>query len=101
MLVLTCHERLPLSSPRLRGTWRFMAKWFCGSGFAVAVDVMRCSGFASTAIAGSAIAAPPAAPPHDFSRGAAPTVGISGVLKAGWIIVTGNVRTGAAGRKPA
>jgi hypothetical protein len=78
-----------------------MAKWFCGSGFAAVVDVTRCSGFASTAIAGSAIAAPLAAPPHDCTSAAAPTAGTSGVPKAGWIIVTGNVPTGAAGRKPA
>ena len=35
-LVLTCHDPLPLSSPACDDAWRrFMAKWFCGSGFAV------------------------------------------------------------------
>jgi len=78
-----------------------MAKWFCGSGFAAAGDVRQCSGFAGIAIAGNAIAARPAARTRDCSSGAAPTAGTSGVPKAGWIIVTGNARTGAAGRKPA
>jgi hypothetical protein len=78
-----------------------MAKWFCGSGFVAAGDVMPCSGFADTAIAGSAIAARHAARTRDCSSGAAPTAGTSGVPKAGWIIVTGNACTGAAGRKPA
>jgi len=67
----------------------------------MAGDAMRCSGSANTVIVDSAIAAPPAAPPHDSYSGAAPTAGTSEVSKVGWIIATGNASTGAVGRKPA
>ena len=60
-LVLTCHERLPLSSPAWRRAWRFLAKSFSGSGFAGAAIAVRCSGSVGTVIGDSAIAAPPAA----------------------------------------
>jgi hypothetical protein len=92
-LVLTCHDRLPLSSPRLRRTWRFLAKWFCGSGFAAAVDVMWCSGSVSTVIAVSAIAAQCAAGRPGGDNTVLPTAATSGVRRAGSIIAIGNVLT--------
>jgi hypothetical protein len=92
-LVLTCHDRLPLSSPRLGRAWRFLAKWFCDSGFAAAVDVRRCSGSVSTVIADSAIAARCAAGKPGDDNTVLPTAAISGVRRAGSIIATGNVPT--------
>ena len=56
-LVLPWHEPLPLSKSACVGGWRFMEKWYSGRGFVAARDARRCSGFARTAIAGSAIAA--------------------------------------------
>ena len=82
-LVLTCHDRLPLSSPVCGLAWRFLAKSFSGSGFAVAVDARRCSGSVSTAIAGSAIVVPPVVTKRGSSRGVARTAVTSGVRKAG------------------
>lgn len=91
-LVLTCHDRLPLSSPRLRRAWCFLAKWFCGSGFAAAVDVMWCSGSVSTVIAVSAIAVQSAAG-RPGGDNVLPTAATSGVRRAGLIIAIGNVLT--------
>jgi len=82
-----------LSSPRLRWAWRFLAKWFCGSGFAAAVDVMGCSGSVSTVIADSAIAARCAAWKPGGDNTVLPTAATSGVWRAGSIIVTGNAPT--------
>jgi hypothetical protein len=76
-----------------------MAKSFYGSGFAAAVDVMRCSVSVRTVIAASVIAVQPAATPPDSSSDAAPTAGISGVLRVDWTIATGNGNTGAVGRR--
>ena len=92
-LVLTCHDWLPLSSPRLGRAWRFLAKWFCGSGFAAAVDVMRCSGSVGTVIGDSAIAARCAAVKPGADNTVLPTAATSGVRRAGSIIATGNVPT--------
>ena len=92
-LVLTCHDRLPLSSPRLRRAWQVMAKWFCGNGYAAAVDVMHYSGSVTTAIAGSAIAARRAAAKPGGDNTVLPTAATSGVRRAGSIIATGNVPT--------
>ena len=76
-----------------------MEKWFSGSGFAAARDARRCSGFARTAIAGSAIAARLAARKPGAGNTALPTAATSGVWKAGSIIATGNVRTGSVTRR--
>src|SRR5450755_3290593 len=97
-MVLTCHDWLPLSSPPGDGSareercasaqktsaWHFLAKWFYGSGLAAAVNAVRCSGSASTAIADSAIAALLVGQQHDFSSVVAPTAGISAVRRADW-----------------
>jgi hypothetical protein len=82
MLVPTCHDRLPLSSPSCERTSSFLEKGFSGSEFAAAMDVMQSSGFASIVIAVSAIAARVAAPKRAFNSIAPPTAGISGVRKA-------------------
>ena len=78
-----------------------MAKWFSGSGFAVAADATRCSGSVSTVIVDSAIAAPPAVPKHGASSGAAPTAATNAARKAGSTIATGSASIGAARRKRA
>jgi hypothetical protein len=70
-----------------------MAKWFCGSGFAAAVDVAHYSGSVRTAIADSAIAARCAEAKPGGDNTVLPTAGTSGVRRAGSIIATGNVRT--------
>jgi len=76
-----------------------MEKWFSGSAFAAARGARRCSGFARTAIEGSATAVRLAARKPGASNAVLPTVVISGASKAGSIIGTGNVPTanGAAG----
>jgi hypothetical protein len=83
-----------LSSPRLQRAWRFLAKWFCGSGFAAAVAVTRCSGSVSIVIAVRAIAARRAAAKPDGDNTVLPTAATSEVWRAGSIIATGNVPTG-------
>jgi len=83
------------------GGWRFMEEWFCGSGFVAARDARRCSGFARTAIADSAIAVRLAAEKPGGGNTVLPTGGIRGVRKAGSIIGTGNVLTVSATRQPA
>ena len=72
-LVLPSHEPLPLSKAASVGGWRFMQKWFSGRGFVAARDARRCSGFARTAIAGSAIAARLAARKLDAGNAVPPT----------------------------
>lgn len=67
-----------------------MAKWFCGSGFAAAVDATQCSGSVSIVIADSAIAASLAALKPDSSNDAAPMAATSEARKDGWTIVTGS-----------
>ena len=76
-----------------------MEKPFSGSAFAAARTARRCSGFARTAIEGSATAARPAARKPGASSVALPTVVTSEASKAGSIIGTGNVPTaiGTAG----
>jgi hypothetical protein len=60
-MVLTCHDRSPLSSPALlRSTWIFMARWFFDQGFVWALNAGRRSGSAGTATADSATAPQPA-----------------------------------------
>ena len=76
-----------------------MEKWFSGSEFVAARDARRCSGFARTAIADSAIAARLAAPKPGAGNAARPTAATSGVSKAGSIIATGNVRTASVTRR--
>jgi len=88
-----------LSSPRLGRAWRFLAKWFYGSGFAAAVDVMRCSGSVSTVIADSAIAVRCVAAKNGGDDTVLPTAATSGVRRAGSIIATGNVPTGNVTRQ--
>ena len=96
-LVLTCHDRLPLSSPTRIHGWRLMAKWFFGSGFAAALDATRCSGSASTVIADTVIAVPLAALKPGSSSDAAPTAVTSAARKDGSIIATGSGSIGNAG----
>jgi hypothetical protein len=83
----------------MRRAWRFLAKWFCGSGFAAAVDVAHYSGSVHTAIADSAIVARCAAAKPDGDSTVLPTAATSGVRRVGSIIGTGNVPTaiGTAG----
>jgi hypothetical protein len=71
-----------------------MQKWFSGRGFVAAKDARRCSGFARTATAGSAIAAWLAAPKLGASNAGLPTADTNGVWRASSIIATGNVRIG-------
>jgi hypothetical protein len=76
-----------------------MEKWFSGRGFVAARDARRCSGFAHTATAGSAIAARLAARNLDASNAALPTGATSVVWRAGSIIATANWRTGDVTRR--
>ena len=76
-----------------------MEKWYSGREFVAARDARRCSGFARTAIAGSAIAARLAARKRDASNAAPPTAATSGVWRAGSIIATVNARTGDVTRR--
>jgi hypothetical protein len=98
-LVLPWHEPLPLSKSAGVDVWRFMEKWYCDRGFVAARDARRCSGFARTAIAGSAIAARLAARKRDASNAAPPTAVTSVVWKAGSIIATVKTRTGDVTRR--
>ena len=82
-LVLTCHDPLPVFQPAMGGHWRFMARYFSVSGFAVAADATRCSGSVSTVIVDSAMVAPPAVPKHDSSSRPAPTAATNAARKAG------------------
>jgi hypothetical protein len=95
-LVLTCHDRLPLSTPARTHGWRLMAKWFFGSGLAAASDATRCSGSASTVIADTAIAVPLAALKPGSSSDAVPTAATSGAWKDDSIIATGSGNIGNA-----
>jgi len=72
-----------------------MEKWFSGREFVAARDAKRRSGFVRTAIAENAIAVRLAARKLDTGNAALPTAATSGVWRAGSIIATGNVRTGA------
>ena len=72
-----------------------MQNWFSGREFVAGKNARRCSGFARTATADSAIAVRPAARKVDAGNTAPPTAATSGVWRAGSIIATGNVRTGA------
>jgi hypothetical protein len=63
------------------GGWRFVEKWFSGRGFVAARDARRCSGFARTAIAGSAIAARLAARKLDAGNAVPPTGATKGSLE--------------------
>jgi hypothetical protein len=98
-LVLPWHEPLPLSKSAGVDVWRFMEKWYCDRGFVAARDVRRCSGFARTAIAGSAIAARLAARKRAASNAAPPTAVTSVVWRADSIIATVNTRTGDVTRR--
>ena len=60
-----------------------MAKWFCGNGFAWAADAARFFFSVPTVIAGSAIAAWPAATKPGSVSGAAPIAGTNKVRKDG------------------
>jgi hypothetical protein len=93
-LVPPSHEPLLLSKAAPVGGWRFMEKWFSRRGFVAARDARRCSGFARTATAGSAIAARFAARKPDASSAALPTAATSVVWRAGSIIATASVRIG-------
>ena len=71
-----------------------MQKWFSGSEFVAARDARRCSGFAHTATAGSAIAARLAAAKLGACNAVLLTAATNGVWRDGSIIATGNMRTG-------
>jgi hypothetical protein len=90
-LVLTCHDRSPLSSPARRRAWIFMARRSFVNG--LALDATRCSGSAGTVIADSAIAVPRAAPKPGAGSVAAPTTVISEAPKGSSIIVTDSADT--------
>jgi hypothetical protein len=98
-LVLPWHELLPVSKSAGVGGWRFREKWFSGCEFVGARDARRCSGFARTATAGSAIAVRLAAPKLVAGNAALLTAATSGVWRAGSIIATGNVPTGSVTRR--
>jgi hypothetical protein len=76
-----------------------MEKWFSGREFVAARDAGRCSGFARTATAGSAIAARLAAPSLGAANAARPIAATSGVWRADSTTATGNVRTGTVPRR--
>jgi hypothetical protein len=78
-----------------------LAKWFCGHGFAWAVNAAPSFFSAHTAIAASAIAASPAASMPESVSGVAPTGDTNGVRKDASIIATGSDSTVNAGRKRA
>jgi hypothetical protein len=78
-----------------------MAKWFCGHGFAWAVNAARSFFCAPTVIAVSAIAASAAASKPESVSGVVPTGDINRVPKDGSIIATGSGNTAVAGRKRA
>jgi hypothetical protein len=87
--MIGCHCPAPVSER----AWQVMAKWFCGSGFAAAVDVAHYSGSVHTAIADSAIVARCAAAKPGGDNTVLPTAATSGVRRVGSIIGTGNVPT--------
>ena len=76
-----------------------MEQWFSGREFVAARDAERCSGFARTATAGSAIAARLAAPRLGAANAARPIAATSGVWRADSTTATGNVRTGTVTRR--
>jgi len=76
-----------------------MAKWFCGNGFAWAVNAVPFSFSAPTVIADSAIAAWPAAIKPGCTSDAVPIADTNRVWKDASIIVTGSGNTVSAKRK--
>jgi len=90
-----------LSRPASEDAWRFLAKWFYGSGFAWAVNAERFSSSVRIVTADSAIAALPAAIKPDSINGAVPIADTNGVQKDDSIIVTGSGSTASARRKRA
>jgi hypothetical protein len=75
-----------------------MAKWFFGSGSAVAVVATRRFGSVGTAIADSVIAVPPAVTKPVSNNDAVPTAATRGARKAGWTNVTDSGSIVAAAR---
>ena len=88
-----------MSSPACENAWRFLAKWFCVSGFAWTMNAAPSSSFVHAAIVDNAIAASPAALGRDAVNGAAPIAGTSKVRKDNSIIATASGNTANAGRK--
>ena len=78
-----------------------MEKRFSGRECVAARDARRCSGFARTAIAASAIAAQLAGARPGAANTAPQTAATSAVRRVGSIIATGNVPTASATRPPA
>jgi hypothetical protein len=74
-----------------------MQKWFSDRDFVAARDARRCSGFARTAIADSAIAARLAVAKPGASNAVPPAT--NGVRRVGSIIGIGNVRTANGTRR--
>jgi len=78
-----------------------MEKSFYGSGFVGARDARRCSGFARTAIADSAIAVRLAAAKPGGGNTVRPTAATSKVRRAGSITGTGSCGIASAAAGPA
>jgi hypothetical protein len=78
-----------------------MEKRFSGREFVAARDARRCSGFARTAIAASAIAAQLAVAKPGAANTVLPTAATNSVRRAGSTIGTGNVPTANGTRPPA
>jgi hypothetical protein len=91
-LVLTCHDRSPLSSPACRRAWIFMARRPFVNG--PVSDAGQCSGSAGTATADIAIAVPRAGQKPGAVSGAGPTAATSVARKDGSIIATASGSTG-------
>ena len=95
-LVLTCHDRLPLSTSACGRAWTFTAKSFSVNGLAAAAGAMRCFVSVSIATADSSIAVRLAAPKLDSSSVVAPTAATNVVPRDASIIATANASTAAA-----
>lgn len=78
-----------------------MAKWFYGNGFVLAMIVARCSSFARTVIADTAIAACRAAKLPAAGSGAVPIADTSKARRDGSITATGSAITAQDGGRPA
>ena len=76
-----------------------MERWCSGREFVAARDARQRSGFARTATAGNATAAPLAVPKLDANNAVLLTAATNGVWRADSIIATGNGRTGNVTRR--
>jgi hypothetical protein len=88
-----------LSSPACEDAWRFLAKWFCGFGFAWPAIAAQPSISVRSMIVDSAIAAWHAGAKRGLASSDAPTAVTSGVWKVGSIIATASGNTAGAEHK--